>query len=188
MGTGSLRRRAQLLHVRPDLQVRDIRGNVDTRLRKLHAGEYDAVVLAEAGLERLGLTGQIAQRLPLSIMLPAVGQGALGLEVRSGRPADAGNWSNRWTMRTATPRCRPSGPCWPRCAAAAWPQWPPGDALTRMTDAQLDRPGAQSRRRADDRGQPPPPGRPRPSNSAAVVADDLLAQGAAALIASSRQG
>ncbi len=83
VGTGSLRRRAQLLHVRPDLQVRDIRGNVDTRLGKLHAGQYDAVILAEAGLERLGLSGQIAQRLPMAIMLPAVGQGALGLEVRS---------------------------------------------------------------------------------------------------------
>ena len=69
--------------MRPDLQVRDIRGNVDTRLGKLHAGQYDAVILAEAGLERLGLSGQIAQRLPMAIMLPAVGQGALGLEVRS---------------------------------------------------------------------------------------------------------
>ncbi len=83
VGSGSLRRRAQLLHVRPDLQMRDIRGNVDTRLRKLHAGEYDAIILAEAGLQRLGLEAQIAQRLPMSVMLPAVGQGALALETRS---------------------------------------------------------------------------------------------------------
>ena len=69
--------------MRPDLQVRDIRGNVDTRLRKLHAGQYDAIVLAEAGLERLGLAGQITQRLPTAIMLPAVGQGALALEIRT---------------------------------------------------------------------------------------------------------
>ena len=83
MGTGSLRRRAQLLHIRPDLQVRDIRGNVDTRLRKVAAGDYDAAILAQAGLERLQLTEHIAQRLPTSMFLPAVGQGALGLETRS---------------------------------------------------------------------------------------------------------
>ena len=83
MGTGSLRRRAQLLHIRPDLQVRDIRGNVDTRLRKVAAGDYDAAILAQAGLERLRLAEHIAQRLPTSMFLPAVGQGALGLETRS---------------------------------------------------------------------------------------------------------
>ena len=82
IGTGSPRRRAQLLHVRRDLKMQDIRGNVDTRLRKLREGGYDAVVLAEAGLRRLGLAGQITQRLPLEIVLPAVGQGALALETR----------------------------------------------------------------------------------------------------------
>ncbi len=82
VGTGSLRRRAQLLAVRPDLQIRDLRGNVDTRLRKVHEGQYDAVVLAEAGLRRLGLEAHIAQVLPPAILLPAVGQGALGLETR----------------------------------------------------------------------------------------------------------
>ena len=80
LGTGSLRRRAQLLHVRPDLQIRDIRGNVDTRLRKLDQGEYDAIVLAEAGLRRLGLADRITQVLPLTLLLPAVGQGALAVE------------------------------------------------------------------------------------------------------------
>jgi hydroxymethylbilane synthase len=83
IGTGSLRRRAQLLHVRPDLEMRDIRGNVDTRLRKLDEGQYDAIVLAEAGLRRLGLGDRITQRLPIDAFLPAVGQGALGLEARS---------------------------------------------------------------------------------------------------------
>jgi len=83
VGTGSLRRRAQLLHIRRDLQMRDIRGNVDTRLRKLEAGEFDATVLAEAGLKRLGLTKNISQVLPLELLLPAVGQGALGIEARS---------------------------------------------------------------------------------------------------------
>ncbi len=74
---------AQLLHVRPDLRMQDIRGNVDTRLRKLHEGDCDALVLAEAGLQRLGLAERITQRLPREIMLPAVGQGALGLEIRA---------------------------------------------------------------------------------------------------------
>lgn len=82
VGTGSLRRRAQLWHVRPDLQMQDIRGNVDTRLRKLDEGQYDAIVLAEAGLKRLGLADRITQRLPNDVMLPAVGQGALGIETR----------------------------------------------------------------------------------------------------------
>jgi hydroxymethylbilane synthase len=83
VGTGSTRRRAQRLHVRPDLQVLDIRGNVDTRLRKLDEGQYDAVILAEAGLRRLGFTARIAQVIPRSILVPAVGQGALGIETRS---------------------------------------------------------------------------------------------------------
>jgi len=83
IGTGSLRRRAQLLNHRGDLEMRDIRGNVDTRLRKLREGHYAAIVLAQAGLDRLGLAGHITQFLPLSVMLPAVGQGALGIEVRA---------------------------------------------------------------------------------------------------------
>jgi hydroxymethylbilane synthase len=82
VGTGSLRRRAQLLHARGDLHVLDIRGNVDTRLRKLDEGDYDAIVLAEAGLRRLGLSDRISQLIPQSLMLPAVGQGALGIEAR----------------------------------------------------------------------------------------------------------
>lgn len=82
IGTGSLRRRAQLLFQRPDLQLLEIRGNVDTRLRKLDSGEYDAIVLAQAGLSRLGLAERITYVIPPAIMLPAVGQGALGLETR----------------------------------------------------------------------------------------------------------
>ncbi len=83
VGTGSLRRRAQLLHQRPDLQMLEIRGNVDTRLRKLDSGEYDALVLAQAGLHRLALDARIAGIIPLAVMLPAVGQGALGIETRA---------------------------------------------------------------------------------------------------------
>jgi len=83
IGTGSQRRRAQLLHARPDLQMQDIRGNVETRLRKLHSGDFDALILAEAGLVRLALAGEITEYLPKSLILPAVGQGALGLECRA---------------------------------------------------------------------------------------------------------
>lgn len=82
LGTGSLRRRAQLRYLRPDLKTQEIRGNVDTRLRKLDEGECDALVLAEAGLRRLGLGDQISQILAASVCLPAVGQGALGIEAR----------------------------------------------------------------------------------------------------------
>jgi hydroxymethylbilane synthase len=82
IGTGSQRRRSQLLHVRPDLKMEDVRGNVDTRLRKLHEGQYAAIILAEAGLVRLKLSEHIAQILPRHVMISAVGQGALGMETR----------------------------------------------------------------------------------------------------------
>ncbi len=82
IGTGSTRRRAQLWHARPDLRMADIRGNVDTRLRKLREGQYDCLVLAEAGLRRLELDDAITEVLPETLMLPAVGQGALGIETR----------------------------------------------------------------------------------------------------------
>ncbi len=82
VGTSSLRRRAQLLYHRPDLQITDLRGNIDTRLRKLDAGGYDAIVLAAAGLIRLGLCDRITAYIELEEMLTAVGQGALGIETR----------------------------------------------------------------------------------------------------------
>lgn len=83
VGTGSPRRQAQLWAVRPDLKIEEVRGNVDTRLRKLDQGEYDALVLAEAGLTRLGFAGRISALFPPMQMLPAVGQGALGIECRA---------------------------------------------------------------------------------------------------------
>lgn len=83
VATSSQRRRAQLWHRRPDLKLCDLRGNVDTRLRKLSEQELDAIVLAEAGLARLGLVDRITQVLDMTWMLPAVGQGALGLECRT---------------------------------------------------------------------------------------------------------
>jgi len=83
IGTGSIRRRAQLLHARPGLEIGDIRGNVDTRLRHLEEDKFDAIVLAEAGLKRLERHECITEVLPVSLMMPAVGQGALGLETRA---------------------------------------------------------------------------------------------------------
>lgn len=82
VGTSSLRRQSQLLHLRRDLQVVNLRGNLDTRLRKLDAGEVDAIVVAKAGLDRLGLANRITQVLPPDIMVSAVGQGALAIEAR----------------------------------------------------------------------------------------------------------
>ena len=86
IGTSSLRRGAQLLRLRPDLKPVPLRGNVDTRIRRLDAGELDAIILAAAGLNRLGLAGRICHVIPAAILLPAIGQGALGLEVRQDDP------------------------------------------------------------------------------------------------------
>jgi len=85
VGTTSLRRRMQLLSVRPDLKVKDLRGNVNTRLRKLAEGQYDAIILAFIGLNRLDLLKDIpfTEKLPLSIMIPPMGQGALGIQIKS---------------------------------------------------------------------------------------------------------
>ena len=82
VGTSSMRRLSQLKFLRPDLVIKDLRGNVDTRLRKLDAGDYDAVILASAGLRRLGLAARISAPIDTKEMLPAVGQGALGIETR----------------------------------------------------------------------------------------------------------
>jgi hydroxymethylbilane synthase len=90
VGTESPRRRAFLLQMRPDLEVVPVRGNVDTRLRKLEAGEVEALVLATAGLGRLGLSERVAQAFPLDVMVPAVGQGALAVQTR------AADGESRW--------------------------------------------------------------------------------------------
>jgi hydroxymethylbilane synthase len=82
VGTGSLRRQAQLRRIRPDLDLRDLRGNVDTRLRKVDSGEYDAIVVAKAGLDRLGLSKRISEVFAPEVCMPAVGQGAIGVEAR----------------------------------------------------------------------------------------------------------
>jgi len=84
VGTSSLRRQAQLQHARPDLKVEPVRGNVETRLRKLDHGNFSAILLAAAGLKRLGLEHRIAAFLPFEVSLPAVGQGAVGIETVAG--------------------------------------------------------------------------------------------------------
>jgi hydroxymethylbilane synthase len=83
VGTGSLRRQAQLRHYRSDLNLLDLRGNVDTRLRKLDEGQFDAIILAKAGLDRLGAADRVTEVISPDLMLPAVGQGALGMEARA---------------------------------------------------------------------------------------------------------
>jgi hydroxymethylbilane synthase len=84
VGTSSLRRQAQLLAARPDLAIQSLRGNVDTRVRKAQRGDYDAIVLAAAGMERLSLAQAVSERLPFDLMLPAPGQGALAVQCRAG--------------------------------------------------------------------------------------------------------
>jgi len=94
VGTSSQRRLAQLKALRSDVAVRDLRGNVDTRIRKLDEGQYDAVILASAGLVRLGLQERISARIAVSEMLPAVGQGAIAIETRS---------DNEFAVQSASP-------------------------------------------------------------------------------------
>jgi len=104
VGTSSLRRQAQLKAIRPDLDIHPLRGNVDTRLRKLEQGEYDAIILAAAGLKRLGKTELLKQIIPAEIMCPAAGQGALAIEIRDGDSATREHLAflNDPAARTAT--------------------------------------------------------------------------------------
>jgi hydroxymethylbilane synthase len=84
VGTSSLRRSCQLLHIRPDLKIVQLRGNLDTRIRKLDEGQFDSIILAAAGVKRLGWSNRIAEILPAGTSLPAIGQGAIGIECRVG--------------------------------------------------------------------------------------------------------
>ncbi|NLT96073.1 MAG: hydroxymethylbilane synthase [Clostridia bacterium] len=86
IGTSSLRRRAQLLNIRPDLKIIDLRGNLNTRLKRLETDNYDAVILAAAGVERLGWHEKITEKLSYDVCLPAVGQGSIGIEIRQNDP------------------------------------------------------------------------------------------------------
>jgi hydroxymethylbilane synthase len=183
VGTGSLRRRAQLLHVRPDLQMHDLRGNVDTRLRKVTEGQYEAIVLAEAGLCRLELAGRITQIIPLDLVLPAVGQGALGLEIRrddrqtaaaiaplDDPPSHAAVVAERAMLAALEGGCLAPIAAWGRAVAGhlelAGRVLSP-DGVTRLDAHHRSLPAA-----AEDLGR--------------RVAGELLAQGAAQLVAAGR--
>lgn len=184
IGSGSPRRRAQLLHHRPDLQFIEARGNVETRLRKLDEGQFDALVLAEAGLTRLELAGRISAPLRPPFMLPAVGQGALGIECRSddesthealARLIDQATLhavlAERTVLSTLRAGCHAPLGVWTR---------PEGHSL-RLTAVVLSLDGVQ--RFESDRLAS------AASDADAValgrtVAEDLLAQGAAALLKS----
>jgi len=102
VGTSSLRRKAQLMAMRPDLRIVNLRGNLDTRLKKLEAGNFDAIILAAAGLHRLGLKDHIKQYLPPQFLLPAIGQGCLGIEFRSNDSDTRGLLSALHSPETAT--------------------------------------------------------------------------------------
>ncbi len=184
VGTGSFRRKAQLLSRRPDLLVKDLRGNVETRLAKLdlpedEGGEYDAILLAEAGLARLGLADRIACRLAPPEMLPAPGQGALGIECRADDErtlavlASLEHAATRAAVtaeRTALARLE--GGC--LAALGAWGRIE-GESL-RLSVVVLSEDGTQ-RLDAEATGSV--------DNAEALgtrVADDLLARGAAALL------
>lgn len=184
VGTGSLRRRAQLLHVRPDLRMLDVRGNVDTRLRKLDEGEFDALVLAEAGLRRLGLVDRIAEPLPFSVMLPAVGQGALAIECRLGdaKPQAALGALDHFETRAGVTAERAMlahlrGGC--LAPVGAWGRVEGG--LLHLSAVVLSADGVE---RIDARDEATP-------EEAEVlgrrVAESLLARGAESLIAASRE-
>ena len=172
-------------YARPDLVVEDIRGNVDTRLRKLADGQYDAIVLAAAGLRRLGRASEITQVLPCEIMLPAVGQGALGIETRTSDDdarAVLAALDDATNARGGRGRAGDAGTTARRVPG-------PGGRLVPF--------GCGGRNRADWRGSERRRARkllreerPRPGEAAALgvrVADALLAAGAAALIDQSRQ-
>ncbi len=184
IGTGSLRRRTQLLHFRRDLQMKDVRGNIDTRLRKLAEGAYDALVLAEAGLRRLGLERHITQVLPWEIVLPAPGQGAMALETRADdeptcrtvaqldhSPTHAAVTAERTLLATLQAGC---------LAPVAALGRVEGDRLT-LIGRVLGRDGARRIEAADSAA---------PAEAAALgrhVADALLTQGAGELIRAARE-
>jgi len=185
VGTGSMRRKAQLLHFRNDLNVLDIRGNIDTRLKKLDDGEFDAIILAEAGLRRMGWHDRIACCLPREQMLPAVGQGALGLEIRADdhptRDAIAALNDTESHAAVSAERSmlqRLSAGC--LAPVGAWGRMT-GDGQLQLDAAVFSTDGAQ-KLSATAVGPP--------NNAIAVgsdVADDLLAQGGGELIAAARR-
>lgn len=181
VGTGSVRRRAQLLHQRPDLQFQEARGNVETRLRKLDDGEFDALILAAAGLIRLELADRIDAELLPPMMLPAIGQGALGIECRSDDAitrellAKIDDWATRQAVTAERSLLHDlQGGCHAPIAAAT--NWP--DETLELTAVVLSLDGRQ-RLVATGRGDDA-------VSLGQEVAAQLRAQGADQLVSSSR--
>jgi hydroxymethylbilane synthase len=179
VGTSSLRRRVLLLRRRPDLRAEPIRGNVDTRLRKLEAGDYDALVMARAGLRRLGVEPPGARALPLDTFPPAVGQGILGVEARAGEGpllellATLDHTETRMQAEASAPSWRASAPAairrwrgWPGWTRAPWccRGWWPAWTGSRVLEAMVS--GAPTTGRA----------------LGEKLAEELLARGAGALL------
>ena len=183
VATSSLRRRAQLLRARPDLQITSIRGNVDTRLRKLdETAEWTATVLAAAGLDRLGLGARIGERLPLDLMLPAPGQGALAITVRTddhaaAAAARAALHDRETASAVSAERAflrRLEGGCQAPIAAAA----SMGDGRLRLHGRVLSLDGAESVDVHGDCGAGDDP-----DALGTAVADEALRSGAGAILA-----
>ncbi len=179
VGTGSPRRRAFLLAANPRLVVRDTRGNVDTRIRKLESGEVDALVIASAGLERLGIAAHAAERLDPSVMLPAVGQGAVVIQCRAGQDCLEEQLSalDDWPTRAAVEAERAflaglGGGCQRPIAALAVA----GGARLVLQGAVLA-PSGESMVRAGAEGRVA-----APAELGARLATRLLAEGASALL------
>ena len=184
VGTSSMRRQCQLLARRPDLRIAMLRGNVPTRVARLDAGDYDAVVLAAAGLTRLGLAARITQLLPPALCLPAVAQGVLGLETRADDEATqtlvrAALHDPREAVRIDAERAfqaRMGGSCETPLAAHA--HRAPDDDDVLIVDAMCGSPDGRTVLRAQARG---------PATSARAlgldVAEQLLVAGAGALLA-----
>jgi hydroxymethylbilane synthase len=182
VGTSSLRRECQLRERRPDLEIRFLRGNVNTRLRKLDEGLYDAIILASAGLIRLGMAGRIAQRLPLQHSLPAGGQGAVGIELRTGDEQTAELIASLHHPVTAhcvsaerALNARLQGGC--QVPIACYAQFPENDSGQLYLRGLVGRPDGTQVLRAEGRGD---------ADTAAElgtgVAEQLLQQGAAEIL------
>lgn len=161
VGTSSLRRMVQLRARRPDLRIEALRGNLDTRLRKLDEGQYDAIVLAAAGLKRLGLAERIRELIATDDMLPAAGQGALGLEIRADHAdlgpalrslAHGGTWLATLAER-AVSRAMGGSCSMPLAAFAQWQDTPGGDT-TLLLRALLGHPEQATLVQARAEGQP----------------------------------
>jgi len=162
VGTSSLRRLVQLRASRPDLRIEPLRGNLDTRLRKLDEGQYDAIVLAAAGLKRLGLADRIRAVIDTDDMLPAAGQGALGLEIRADHPdlgpalqslAHTPTWLATLAERGVS-RAMGGSCSMPLAAFAEWQAAPAGGQPTLLLRALLGHPEQSTLVQAQAQGSP----------------------------------